>query len=64
VKPLIGLHSNGRLRALPTNINLEWNQMEGANTLAYYATEVTTVVKVLWLNAIFNFTIIKRCMVS
>jgi hypothetical protein len=47
VEPLAGLHSNGRLIALPTNIRLGWKKMEKANTLAYYDTAIITVIKVL-----------------
>ncbi len=39
-----GLHSNGRLLALPTNIRLGWKWMEEANTLAYYYTARITAI--------------------
>ncbi len=33
---LTKLHSNGKLRALPANIKLEWKSMAVANAIAYY----------------------------
>ncbi len=42
---LKGLHPNGRLQALPTNIRVVWKRMEGTNTLAYYHTATITIVK-------------------
>ncbi len=42
VEPPTGLHSDGKLPALPTNIRLGWKQVEVANTLAYYDT--TTII--------------------
>jgi hypothetical protein len=36
VKCLIGLHSNVRLPALPTNIGQGWKRLLVANTLAYF----------------------------
>jgi hypothetical protein len=41
VKPLMGLHSNGELLALPANIRLSWKV---ANPLAYYDTETITAI--------------------
>jgi hypothetical protein len=38
VKPLIGLHSNGRFQALPRNIRLVWHFLKMSNTLAYCVT--------------------------
>ncbi len=40
-----GLHSKGRVLALPTNISLGWKWLTLTNTLAYYATEFITAVK-------------------
>jgi hypothetical protein len=41
----MGLHSNGRLLALPTNVILGWKLMAVVNALAYYDTESITSVK-------------------
>jgi hypothetical protein len=45
VKPLTGLHPNGRLPALPANIRLRWKLLALANAQAYYNTATNTVVK-------------------
>jgi hypothetical protein len=42
---LAGLHSKGRLLALPTNIKLGWKSLTVTNTLAYFITELVTAVK-------------------
>ncbi len=42
---IMGLHSNGRLLTLPTNIKLGWKRMAGAKTLAYYDVAKITDVK-------------------
>ncbi len=42
---LIGLHSNGRLLALPANISLEWKLIPLSNTPAYYDVAKITAVK-------------------
>jgi hypothetical protein len=41
-----GLHSKGRLLALPANISLGLNYLTLANTQAYQRTELITPVKV------------------
>ncbi len=41
----MGLHSNGRLLALPEYIRLVWQQLTVTNTLAYYDIEIVTRVK-------------------
>jgi len=45
VKSLTGLHSNGRLLALPTNDRFGRKLMAVANTLAYYDTASITAIK-------------------
>jgi hypothetical protein len=45
VEPLIELHINSRLEALPIKIRLGWKSMPVANTLAYYGTETITAIK-------------------
>jgi hypothetical protein len=45
VEPLLELHYNCSLLALPTKIRLGWKRMEVVNTLAYYDTATLTVVK-------------------
>ncbi len=39
-----GIHSNGRLLALLTNVRLGWKWMEAAHTLAYQDTETIMAV--------------------
>jgi hypothetical protein len=51
VKPLTGLHPNGRLPALPTNIRLRWKLLALANALAYYNTVTNNVVNCLIVQA-------------
>jgi hypothetical protein len=46
VEPLIGLHSNGRLLALPRNITLGYKKMKVANTLAYCDRATITALKI------------------
>ncbi len=41
----MGLHSNGRLLALPTNNVLGWKRMAVTNTLAYYDMATIKAVK-------------------
>jgi hypothetical protein len=41
----MGIHSMGRLLALPENIRLELKRQTIANTLAYYDTTEITIVK-------------------
>jgi hypothetical protein len=41
----MGLHSDGRLQAMPANIRPGWKWMATANTLAYYNTETITAIK-------------------
>jgi hypothetical protein len=36
VEPLMRLHSEGRLQALPVNIKLGWKQLMVKNTLSYH----------------------------
>ncbi len=43
--PLMILHSNVWLLAVPTNIRLGWKRMAVVNTLAYYDMVTITVVK-------------------
>jgi hypothetical protein len=41
----VGLHPNGRLLALPSNIRLGRKGLPGTNTPAYYDLETITTVK-------------------
>jgi hypothetical protein len=41
----MGLHTNGRLLALSTNIRLGWKWIAVANTLAYCFTATITAIK-------------------
>ncbi len=43
--PHMGLHSNGRLLALPANVRLGWKGRPFTNTLAYYNIATITTVK-------------------
>jgi hypothetical protein len=45
VEPLTGLHLNGRLLVLPTNIRLGWKGMEVANAPVYYNAAAINAVK-------------------
>jgi hypothetical protein len=55
MEPLAGLHFDGELIAMPTNIRLGWKRMEAANTPAYYDTATFTalifLVKDPWIFA-------------
>jgi hypothetical protein len=42
---LVGLHSEGRLQALPANNRLEWKLLTVTNTLAYQGMELITTAK-------------------
>ncbi len=58
----MGLHSNGRLIALPTNNGLGWKRMAVTNTLAYYNMATVKYVKsfIVRASAIQNlFTVVK-----
>jgi hypothetical protein len=41
----MGLHSNGTLFALATNVRLEWKWQEYSSTLAYYIIATITAIK-------------------
>jgi hypothetical protein len=41
----MGLYFNGRLLALPVNIELGWKQMAVANEQTYYDTATITAIK-------------------
>jgi hypothetical protein len=43
----MGLHSHGRLLALPTNISLEWKGIEVVNTIAYYDAAIITIINIV-----------------
>ncbi len=45
VESRMGLNSDGRLPALPTNITLGRKWLTTANTLTYYGTGIITAVK-------------------
>ncbi len=45
METLIGLHSIGKLLALPANIRLGWKQIAVTNTLAYYDAATITAFK-------------------
>jgi len=51
VYPLMGVHSSGRLLALPIIIRLRWKRMEVANTLAYYVIATMTTIESLIVQA-------------
>jgi hypothetical protein len=51
----MGLHSNGRLVVMLTNIRLGWKRMEVANTLAYYNTATLAASKSFIVQAILPF---------
>ncbi len=50
MEPITGLHSKGRLPALPANIGLEWKRRKVGNTLAYYVRNFYNALQVwgLW----------------
>jgi hypothetical protein len=45
VEPLTGLHSNGRLLALPANVRIRWKLIAASNNIAYNNTATITVKK-------------------
>ncbi len=59
-----GLHPNGRLQTLPTNIKLGWRWVEVANTLAYYDTAAIMAVKSFVVKAVGDHWAVRRPVVS
>ncbi len=58
VECLIGLHSNVRLPALPTNIGQGWKQLLVANTLAYF-----DMVRIMTIKGLIVHAKVKPCKV-
>jgi hypothetical protein len=54
---LSGLHSEGRIMALPTNARLGWEGLIVTNTLAYYCTEFVTAIKLFITQASVSCTL-------